>query len=49
LDRFIIDLVDEDHQEEIEKLISDVMLTQTIMNNVNDKINLARCILGENV
>ncbi|HII84857.1 MAG TPA: 2-phospho-L-lactate transferase [Methanobacterium subterraneum] len=49
LDRFIIDLVDEDHQEEIEKLITDVMLTQTIMNNVNDKINLARCILGENV
>jgi LPPG:FO 2-phospho-L-lactate transferase len=49
LDRFIIDLVDEDHQEEIEKLISDVMLTQTIMTNVEDKINLARCILGENV
>ncbi|MDO5836275.1 MAG: 2-phospho-L-lactate transferase CofD family protein, partial [Methanobacterium sp.] len=49
LDKFIIDLLDEDHQEEIEKLISDVMLTQTIMNNVNDKINLARCILGENV
>ncbi|MBW4256610.1 2-phospho-L-lactate transferase [Methanobacterium sp. YSL] len=49
LDRFIIDLVDGDHQEEIEKLISDVMLTQTIMTNIEDKINLARCILGENV
>ena len=49
LDRFIIDLVDGDHQEEIEKLISDVMLTQTIMTNIEDKINLARCILGEKV
>jgi len=49
LDRFIIDVLDVDYQEEIEKLISDVMLTQTIMRNVNDKINLARCILGENV
>ncbi len=49
LDRFIIDLLDVDYQKEIEKLISDVMLTQTIMRNVNDKINLARCILGENV
>lgn len=49
LDRFIIDLLDADYQKEIEKLISDVMLTQTIMRNMNDKINLARCILGENV
>ncbi len=49
LDRFIIDLVDGDHQEEIEKLISDVMLTQTIMTNIEDKINLARCIVGEKV
>ena len=49
LDRFIIDLLDADYQEEIEKLISDVMLTETIMRNMDDKINLARCILGENV
>jgi LPPG:FO 2-phospho-L-lactate transferase len=49
LDKFIIDLQDADYQEEIEKLISDVMLTQTIMRNVTDKVNLARCILGENV
>ena len=49
LDRFIIDLLDADYQEEIEKLISDVMLTETIMRNVTDKVNLARCILGENV
>ena len=49
LDKFIIDLEDENYQEEIEKLISDVMLTETIMRNMTDKINLARCILGENV
>jgi LPPG:FO 2-phospho-L-lactate transferase len=49
LDKFIIDLEDVDSQEEIEKLISNVMLTQTIMRNMTDKINLARCILGEYV
>ncbi|BDZ70384.1 2-phospho-L-lactate transferase [Methanobacterium petrolearium] len=49
LDKFIIDLEDVDSQEEIEKLISKVMITQTIMRNMTDKINLARCILGENV
>lgn len=49
MDKFIIDLADRDHQEEIERLISDVMITETIMTNVTDKINLARCILGENV
>ncbi|BDZ67571.1 2-phospho-L-lactate transferase [Methanobacterium ferruginis] len=49
LDKFIIDLEDVNSQEEIEKLISNVMLTQTIMRNMTDKINLARCILGEYV
>ncbi len=49
LDKFIIDLLDIDFQKEIEKLISDVKITQTIMRNMDDKINLARCILGENV
>lgn len=49
MDKFIIDLVDKDHQEEIERLISDVMITETIMTNVIDKTNLARCILGENI
>ncbi|OPX60661.1 MAG: 2-phospho-L-lactate transferase [Methanobacterium sp. PtaB.Bin024] len=49
LDKFIIDLEDVDSQEKIEKLISKVMITQTIMRNMTDKINLARCILGENV
>ncbi len=49
LDRFIIDLLDVNYQEEIERLISDVMLTHTIMRNMTDKVNLARCILGENI
>ncbi len=49
LDKFIIDLMDKDQQEEIEKLISHVILTQTIMRNVKDKVNLAKCILGEKV
>lgn len=49
LDKFIIDLTDKDLEKEIEKLISDVMITHTIMRNVKDKVNLARCILGENV
>lgn len=49
MDRIIIDQVDANHQEEIEKLILDVMITETIMTNMEDKINLARCTLGENV
>ncbi|NYB51030.1 MAG: 2-phospho-L-lactate transferase [Methanobacteriaceae archaeon] len=49
LDKFIIDIADKDQGKEIERLIKDVMITQTIMRNITDKINLARCILGENV
>jgi LPPG:FO 2-phospho-L-lactate transferase len=49
LDKFIIDTVDASYQKEIEKLISDVMITHTIMNNVKDKVSLARKIMGVNV
>ena len=49
LDRFVIDVQDKDHKKKIERLITDVMLTQTIMRNMHDKINLARCILGESI
>jgi len=49
MDRIIIDHVDAHQQEEIEKLILDVMITETIMTNMEDKIKLARCTLGENV
>jgi len=46
LDRFIIDLEDIESREEIEKLISKVMVTNTNMKTINDKVNLARCIFG---
>jgi LPPG:FO 2-phospho-L-lactate transferase len=49
LDKFIMDTVDASYQQEIEKLISDVMITHTIMNNVKDKVSLARKIMGVNV
>lgn len=47
LDKFIIDKIDSSYQKKIEKLITDVMITDTIMNNVSDKVRLARCVLGE--
>jgi LPPG:FO 2-phospho-L-lactate transferase len=46
LDKFIIDIVDTSYQKEIEKLISDVMITHTIMNHVKDKVSLAKNIMG---
>ncbi len=47
LDRFYID--DHDHQKKkkIEKLIKEVVVTNTNMNNIEDKMMLARNILGE--
>ncbi len=47
LDRFFIDLEDIVHEEEIEKLISEVVVTNTNMKNIEDKMMLARNILGE--
>jgi len=47
LDKFYIDLEDDIHQEKIEKLISEVVVTNTNMNNIEDKVMLARSILGE--
>jgi len=49
LDKFIIDIIDSSYQKEIEKLISDVMITHTIMNHVKDKVSLAKSILGVTV
>jgi LPPG:FO 2-phospho-L-lactate transferase len=46
LDRFFIDLED-GAQGKIEKLISEVVVTNTNMNNIEDKMMLARSILGE--
>ena len=47
LDKFYIDLADHDQQEKIEKLISEVVVTNTNMKNLEDKVMLARIILGE--
>jgi LPPG:FO 2-phospho-L-lactate transferase len=47
LDKFFIDLDDIVYEEEIEKLISEVVVTNTNMKNIEDKMMLARNILGE--
>ncbi|MGB9937724.1 MAG: 2-phospho-L-lactate transferase [Methanobacterium sp.] len=47
LDKFIIDVEDSDSKNKIEKLISEVIITNTNMKTIEDKVNLARCILGE--
>jgi len=47
LDRILIDLQDDTQQEKIERLISEVVVTNTNMNNIEDKMMLARSILGE--
>lgn len=49
LDKFYIDLQDDDQKKKIEKLISEVVVTNTNMNNIEDKMMLARNILGENI
>lgn len=47
LDKFYIDLKDYHQQNKIEKLISEVVVTNTNMNNIEDKMMLAENILGE--
>ncbi|MCC7557466.1 MAG: 2-phospho-L-lactate transferase [Methanobacteriaceae archaeon] len=47
LDKFIIDVVDSHSKKKIEKLISKVMVTNTNMKTIDDKVMLARTILGE--
>jgi LPPG:FO 2-phospho-L-lactate transferase len=47
LDKFYIDREDYHQQEKIEKLISEVVVTNTNMKNIEDKEMLARSILGE--
>ncbi|HMK54308.1 MAG TPA: 2-phospho-L-lactate transferase [Methanobacteriaceae archaeon] len=46
LDKFIIDYEDAHYQNKIEKLITEVMVTQTNMKNLEDKVMLARSIFG---
>jgi LPPG:FO 2-phospho-L-lactate transferase len=46
LDKFIIDDIDAHYKDKIEKLITEVVVTQTKMNNLQDKVKLARIIFG---
>jgi LPPG:FO 2-phospho-L-lactate transferase len=45
LDGFVIDTVDEDQRERIEKLGLRVCVTDTIMKNLADKVRLAKTVL----
>jgi LPPG:FO 2-phospho-L-lactate transferase len=47
LDTFIIDREDSELKGKIEKLITNVMVTNTKMSNIGDKVTLARTVLGE--
>ncbi len=47
LDKFIIDHKDSIYKNKIEKLISEVVVTNTNMKNIEDKMMLARITLGE--
>ena len=47
LDKFIIDLEDIAYQNKIERLIPEVVVTNTNMKNIGDKMMLARITLGE--
>lgn len=47
LDKFYIDDQDQKKKKKIEKLIKEVVVTNTNMNNIEDKMMLARNILGE--
>ena len=47
LDEFVIDIKDRIYEKEIEKLISNVVVTNTNMKNIGDKMMLAKSILGE--
>ena len=47
LDKFVVDIEDRVYKKEIEKLISDVVVTNTKMKNIGDKMMLTRSILGE--
>jgi LPPG:FO 2-phospho-L-lactate transferase len=46
-DKFIIDVEDRGSKNKIEKLISKVVTTNTNMKTIDDKVSLARSILGE--
>ena len=45
LTKLVIDNQDEEFKEEIEKIIPDVIVTNTFMKTIEDKINLAKTVL----
>ena len=45
LTKLVIDNQDEEFKEEIEKIIPDVIVTNTFMKTIEDKINLAKIVL----
>ena len=47
LDKFIIDLEDIAYKNKIERLIPEVVVTNTNMKNIGDKMMLSRITLGE--
>ena len=47
LDKFIIDLEDSAYKNKIERLIPEVIVTNTNMKNIGDKMMLAKITLGE--
>lgn len=47
IDKFIIDVEDRGSKNKIEKLISKVVTTNTNMKTIDDKVSLAKSILGE--
>jgi LPPG:FO 2-phospho-L-lactate transferase len=47
LDKFIIDVEDSAYKNKIERLIPEVVVTNTNMKNIGDKMMLARITLGE--
>jgi LPPG:FO 2-phospho-L-lactate transferase len=47
LDKFIIDLEDIAYKNKIERIIPEVVVTNTNMRNIGDKMMLARITLGE--
>ena len=45
LDTFVIDLKDDDKKVEVNQIVNKVIITNTIMNNLDAKKNLAKIII----
>lgn len=47
LNHFVIDEIDKNLYDELKSLIENVTITKTMMKNIDDKINLAKTVMGE--